>query len=114
MQIAQMLDETRELVALFRQVEPREWSVEAMVVELSGEVGSLADSVMIQEGFRRPREVGSLALDDDIADILFMLIRIADYYGIDFEEAYRKMVNVTRARLQQRISRIDQEKSSDT
>jgi NTP pyrophosphatase (non-canonical NTP hydrolase) len=74
-----------------------------MVTELVGEVGTLADSIMIQEGHRPSRNGSRVDLEDDIVDIMFMLIRIADHYDIDIENAYKKMIKQTRRKLEDRL-----------
>jgi NTP pyrophosphatase (non-canonical NTP hydrolase) len=98
-QISEMIEKARELISLFEKVEPRVWGVEAMAVELSEEVGSLADSIMVTEGYRPGREGRQIDLEDEIADVIFMLIRIADYYDIDLEQACTRMINRTREKL---------------
>lgn len=103
MQVSELVAATRELVALFKQIEPRSWGVDAMLNELTAEVGTLADSVMIVEGYRRGRNE-DIDLQDDIADILFMLLRIADYYQIDIDTAYLQMVQATKAKLTARLA----------
>lgn len=103
MQVAELIEKTREIIRLFKEVEPRAWGVEAMAVELTAETGTLADTIMIQEGYRRLRAGGEIDLEDDIVDIMFMLIRIADHYGIDIEAAYLKMLDITRTKIERRI-----------
>lgn len=103
MQVAELVELTRSLIKLFKQVEPRDWGIEAMAVELTAETGTLADSIMIQEGYRRMRQGGELDLEDDVVDIMFMLIRIADYYQIDLEAAYTRMIETTTAKVKARI-----------
>lgn len=97
MHVSEMMQMTREVADLFdEQVGP--WSVPVMLTELMAEVGTLADSLMIQEGYRRPRaDVPDLS--DDVADILFMLLRIADAYHIEIASAYKEMIQRTRERL---------------
>jgi NTP pyrophosphatase (non-canonical NTP hydrolase) len=103
MKVSEMVEMTREITALFDKVVPRPWGIEAMVTELVGEVGTLADEVMIKEGYRPLREGDNLNLEDDLVDIIFMLIRIADYYSIDLERAYTRMIDETRRKLEKRI-----------
>ena len=104
MSIAEMIKKTSDIIELFKQIEPRVWGVEAMAVELSAEVGTLTDTIMIQEGYRKLRPGTSIDLEDDIADILFMLIRIANHYGIDLEKAYRTVLVETRQKLEARLA----------
>lgn len=103
MQISELIERTMAVVSLFDQVEPRHWGVEAMVVELCGEVGTLSDSVMIKEGYRELRDGTKLDIEDDIADIIFMIIRIANYYDINLEESYQRMLDETREKLEKRL-----------
>ena len=103
MQVDEMVQMTRELMALFKQVEPREWDATAMATELNAETGTLSDTIMIKEGYRHLRPGTTLDLEDDIVDVMFMLIRIALHYDIDIEAAYRQMVEETRAKIKKRI-----------
>jgi NTP pyrophosphatase (non-canonical NTP hydrolase) len=106
MSISELITLTREIIVLFEKVELRPWGIETMMNELTGEVGTLADTIMITEGYRQARPTDTPDLQDDIADILFMLIRIADHYHIDLEAAYRQMIAETRGKLQQRIEQL--------
>ena len=102
MNVSEMIEMTRDITRLFDEaVGP--WDVSVMVTELVGEVGTLADSIMIQEGHRPSRNGGRVDLEDDIVDIMFMLIRIADHYDIDIENAYEKMIKQTRRKLEDRL-----------
>ncbi len=104
MEFSTLIHKTKEVIALYSQVETRPWGVEAMCVELCGEIGTLAESIMIKEGYRPIRDGTEIDLDDDIVDIVFMLIRIADYYNINLEESYRKMLDETRQKIERRIA----------
>src|SRR5947199_10162570 len=79
------------------------WDMSVMVTELVGEVGTLADSVMIQEGHRPARNSEPIDLEDDIVDVMFMLIRIADHYNIDVESVYEDMIKKTQRKLKNRV-----------
>ncbi len=103
MEVSKMVEMTQEITALFDKEVPRQWSIEAMMTELVAEVGTLADSIMIKEGYRHLRGENELDLEDDVVDILFMLIRIADFYHIDLDQAYPKMIDMTRKKLMNRL-----------
>jgi NTP pyrophosphatase (non-canonical NTP hydrolase) len=111
MQISDMVERTREVTALFDEVVPRTWGIEAMMVELVGEVGTLADEIMLQEGYRRTRSADRLRLEDEVVDVLFMLVRVADYYGIDLDEAYVTMLDKTEAKLRKVIEENERKAS---
>jgi NTP pyrophosphatase (non-canonical NTP hydrolase) len=103
MELSEIVAKTREITRLFDEL-VGEWDASVMVTELTGEVGTLADSIMIREGYRPARnEEDVIDLEDDIVDILFMLIRIADHYDIDLEDAYRKLLRQTHKKLEQRL-----------
>lgn len=99
MKVSDMIYMTREITRLFDK-RVGHWDASVMMTELAGEVGTLADSIMIQEKKRPPREGSEIDLADDVVDILFMLIRIADHYDIDIEQAYVNMIETTRRKLE--------------
>lgn len=92
-------DNTRKLYQLFESVEQKPWGIEGSMMELSKQVGDLAKRVMVAEKYYikvREKDPEYLASKDKIADelfdIWFCLVRIADYYKIDLEEAINKIV----------------------
>ncbi len=89
----------KDLFELFGQTNQRQWTIETMMVELQAEVGTLSDSVMIEEGYRPIRDGDELDLADDLADVLFLVLLVADHYKIDLDRAYRTMIGLTRAKL---------------
>jgi NTP pyrophosphatase (non-canonical NTP hydrolase) len=103
MRVSDMVHITREITQLFDQ-DVGEWKASVMLTELTGEVGTLADSIMIKEGHRPPRDGDHIDLEDDIVDVMFMLIRIADHYDINLEKAYEKMIYHTRKKLETRLN----------
>ncbi len=103
MKVSDMVYMTREITRLFDK-DVGEWDISVMLTELTGEVGTLADSIMIEQGHRKPRNDDPIDLEDDIVDVMFMLIRIADHYGINLENAYKKMIYHTREKLENRLN----------
>lgn len=91
--------EALKLLALFEKQNLRPWNIEALLIELAVEVGTLADSIMIKEKYRRIREDDGLDLEDDIADILFVLLLICNHYKIDIAAAYKRMLHETNIKL---------------
>ena len=98
-----LIEQTRELQRRFDLVNSRVWTIESYVIELLGETGSLADSIMLKENYR-PTRAGQkpVNIGDDIVDIIFILVNIADHYGIDLEESYKEMLRITDEKLSQR------------
>ncbi len=105
--VKELLKQTVELQKKFSQVEGKPWTVETFVIELLAETGTLADSIMIQEGYRKLRDgQEEIDLEDDICDILFVLLMIANYYGIDIGKSYLSMVNSTQKKLEAKIKNL--------
>lgn len=99
--VDELVAKTTEIQQLFRQIEKRPWTVETFAIELAAEVGTLTDSIMIKEGYRNPRRgQDEIDLQDDISDVIFVLIMIANYYQIDIGESYMSMIDATRHKLE--------------
>ena len=91
-----------ELVALSRRVmagfderEQRQWGVEPSLIELVKQVGDLARHVLTAESYYLPERASdpryattAAEIGDELADILYCLIRLADLYGIDLADAH--------------------------
>lgn len=99
MTIQELVSETARLKRQLQERESRPWTIEVYMVELLAEIGTLADSIMIKEGFRPIRSGDELDLEDDISDILFLLVNIATHYNIDLENAYMTMIRKTSEKL---------------
>jgi len=85
----------RMVAAAFDDREQRPWGAEALVIELSKQVGDLARAVLTTEHYYLPdRESdpsyggGRDRIADELADILYCALRLADHYGVDLEEAH--------------------------
>lgn len=86
---------TRRVIAGFDEREQRPWGVEASVIELVKQVGDLARHVLTAESYYLPDRANdpryattTAEIGDELADILYCLIRLADLYGIDLAEAH--------------------------
>jgi NTP pyrophosphatase (non-canonical NTP hydrolase) len=73
----------------------RPWTIEAATIELTKQVGDLAKHVMVAEQYYLPDRDDDPAyattkaeLADELADLLLAIIRIADHYAIDLEQAH--------------------------
>lgn len=91
----EMVEISRRVARGFDAVEQRPWTVEATMIELMKQVGDLAAHVMMRERYYLPdRKVGpkysedTAAIGNELADILYCLIRIADEYDIDLIAAH--------------------------
>jgi len=88
----------RSIIKRFEKIEGKPWKIDGSMIELSKQIGDLSKLVMSYEGYypknRGVQDKQYLAtkekIADELADLLFMTIRIADYYGIDLEKAHIK------------------------
>jgi len=72
---------SRPVVDRFVTVEAKHWDRKAILLELAGEIGSLAHECQGWDGFKRQhRDLGRLA--DECSDVLFVLLRLARADGI--------------------------------
>jgi NTP pyrophosphatase (non-canonical NTP hydrolase) len=90
-----IIEITRKVIAAFDRVEQRPWTVEVSMIELTKQVGDLAKRVMTAEQYylpdraERPDYRASLDdIGDELADVLYCVIRIAEHYQIDLETAH--------------------------
>ena len=91
--LQEIIDRTVALHKAFRKTEIRPWNIDIYAVELLAEAGTLADSIMIKEGYRKLRSGQVIDLEDDICDVIFVLLMIAHHYEINVEQAYLSMID---------------------
>ena|SRR3990167_121213 len=91
---AELISQTKKVIAEFQKVEQRPWGVEGAMIELSKQFGDLSRLIMVQEKYYlKSREdqpayaATKQKIADELFDIWFCLVRLADHYGINFEEA---------------------------
>ena len=103
MELEELKVKSRALVERFKKIEPKRWSIEGSTMELATEVGDLTELVLRKEYFKQNvYDDIEYQIQDEIADILFILFRIADYYNIDVDRAYREMEHLVSERLKSR------------
>jgi NTP pyrophosphatase (non-canonical NTP hydrolase) len=87
----QVIEEIMAVEKRFNKIEGKPWGAEGAVIELMKQVGELSSLVMMHEKYYfsnrekiNPKyAAGITRIGDELADILFAIIRIADHYGID-------------------------------
>jgi len=96
----QVLKETREITNEFEKREKKEWTPEIMTTELAKQLGEVSKQIMMLEGNYLPERdddsryaFSKEKLADELSDVFANIIRMADYYEIDFEEAHLKELN---------------------
>ncbi len=88
------INEIRKNIKRFKKIEGREWGVEGSMIELAKQVGELSALVMNQEQYYfadRNKLNDKYAsskerIADELADIMFAVVRIADHYDINLVE----------------------------
>jgi NTP pyrophosphatase (non-canonical NTP hydrolase) len=93
----ELIEITRGVFREFEKVEQRHWGVEATMIELMKQVGDLAKRVMVVEKYYIQKrdsdpnyKADKEAVADELADIIYCLVRIAELYKIDLEDAQLK------------------------
>jgi uncharacterized protein YabN with tetrapyrrole methylase and pyrophosphatase domain len=94
----QLVQQTRKMIFEYQKVEQKSWGIEGSMIELSKQVGDLSKRVMVAEKYYlKSRESNTefkatgKEIADELFDIWFCLVRIADYYKIDFEKQIDKI-----------------------
>lgn len=91
----EVVDETVNVVRAFEKVEKRKWGPEADMMELTKQVGELSRNIMMYEGYYlagrdtdKAYQTSKEKIADELSDVLYMTIRLADYYSIDLEKVH--------------------------
>lgn len=100
MTFKELIRQSLRLRDRFEKIEQRKWGAEANIIELTKQLGELAKHIMVQEHYYfKARETqpkyhtDKQKIADELADIIWMSIRLADHYEIDLEEAMKRMFN---------------------
>jgi NTP pyrophosphatase (non-canonical NTP hydrolase) len=95
MEMKEVIEKTRKVIKDFEKREPKKWTPEIMITELVKQVGGLSKQIMmleqnyvIQRNDHPQYSYSKEQLADELSDILFMIIRIADFYKIDLEKSH--------------------------
>ncbi len=88
----------RKTISRFEKIEGRPWGAEGAVIELAKQVGDLSALIMNREGYYFS-DRGKLSdnynstnekIGDELIDIIFAVVRLADHYKIDLINANDK------------------------
>jgi len=88
---AEMQEMYRNVVKRFNKIELQEWKAAGAMIELSKQVGELAKQVMLKEkyyAFEGDEAEINERLGNEMADVIAQVMRLADYYNIDLEQAF--------------------------
>ncbi len=76
--ISYLQEKCRPVMDQFIKIESKPWDRKAIIVELIGEIGSLAHHVQAFEGFKS-KKVSIRSIKDEVSDVLFILLRLTRY-----------------------------------
>ena len=80
---------------------------------LTEEVGELARVMAVQYGEKSPKKGQDLNLEEEMADILFVLICLANQTGIDLQSAFKKTLEKKTNRDKDRHQENEKLRSTD-
>ena len=89
---------TQKIITRFEKIEGKPWGATGTMIEMQKQVGELSKLIMVKEGFyfkeRGKQDSQYLStkekIADELADILYAVIRMAKHYNIDLLEAHLK------------------------
>ncbi len=97
----EVIEKSLEVIKEFKKVEKRNWGIEGAMMELSKQVGELSKNVMAFEGYYMAArdslpeyQTSKDKIADELSDILFIIIRIAQHYGIELEKEHMNQLNI--------------------
>jgi len=91
MEIEKIVNDSKVLSKRVHELEGP-WDPCALVTGLCVNVGSLAETVMVMEKKRHPREGAPVHLAQNIAGTLYALIELSTTYEIDLERAWNETI----------------------
>ena len=97
----EIIDRSLTVINEFKTVEKRPWGAEAILIELMKQVGELSKLVMVTEKYYMagrdnvPEYQSSKEkIGDELSDIFFMTIRLANHYNIDLEKVHLQELDI--------------------
>lgn len=75
------------------QFEEGYWPPLSMLAAVVEEVGELAREINDREGYKKKRVADNADLGLELADVLYSIVCIANYYHIDLDEAFKKVID---------------------
>ena len=64
-----------------------------MLASVTEEIGELAREINDFEGYKKKRLQDDTSLELELGDLLFSIVCIANYYKIDLEQAFQKVMS---------------------
>lgn len=95
-------NQTKKVLQEFEETRTKKWTPEVVLAYLMEEVGELSNAILVKEGLKHQNRKKA-DLPDSICDVLFNLFIIAEYYHVDLEKEYLKVLQ----KFQERIRKGD-------
>ncbi len=83
----------------FMEARKMEWKPEVMLTDMAEEMGELANAILVERGFKSKNRLRA-DLVDSLCDVLFDIFMIAEYYGINMEPEYDKVLKEMQKRIE--------------
>jgi NTP pyrophosphatase (non-canonical NTP hydrolase) len=96
------------------QFEEGYWPPLSMLAAVVEETGELAREINDLEGFKKKRMTGDTDIGMELADLIFSIICIANYYHIDLNEAFKAILDKYTKRDMQRWTLKGKNQDEDT
>ena len=74
------------------QFEEGYWPPLSMLAAITEEVGELAREINHREGYKKKREGNEADLGLELADVMFSLVCIANYYQVDLDKSFEAVM----------------------
>ncbi|MCI9552898.1 MAG: hypothetical protein HFE94_05115 [Acutalibacter sp.] len=91
LRFAEMQEMYSGIVKRFNKIEGQPWQAQGAMIELTKQVGELAKQVMLKEKYYAwtgDEEEVKERLGNEMADVIAQVMRLAEYYQIDLEQAF--------------------------
>jgi len=82
---------TRETKKVAQHMQGEKWGVYQRFSDLIEEVGELANAIQVKEGWKTKKR-SKLEVVNSICDVLYELLLIADYFDVNLEREYPKVL----------------------
>jgi len=94
-----MQEKTKKVLKELEKTRTKKWTPEIVLAYLMEEVGELSNAILVKEGLKHQNRKKA-NLTDSLCDVLFNLFILAEYYGIDVEKEYQKVLEQLRKRME--------------
>jgi len=81
----------RETKKVAENMPGEKWGIYQRFCDLAEEVGELANAIQVKEGWKTAKRSKSEVVDS-ICDVLYELLLIADYFNVNLEIEYPKVL----------------------